>query len=118
MMSAENLEDAMAELIPLDSPARHLPRSDDMTPDRERHLAAILESATGLIDKKYRAGQAEHGGSLWEKPGMLQHAMCEMADMFPYLVTLEGQGSALVLAMRSGTITLQDAATALERMLR
>jgi hypothetical protein len=49
---------------------------------------------------------------------MLKHAMCEVADMFPYLVTLEGQGSALVLAMRSGTITLQDAATALERMLR
>lgn len=117
-MSAENLEDAMAELIPLDSPARHLPRSDDMTPDRERHLAAILESASALMENKFRAGQVEHGGNIWEKPGMLRHALEEAADLFPYLLTFEGQGSALVLAMRSGTITLQDAATALERMLR
>jgi hypothetical protein len=117
MMSLET-DDAMAELIPLDSPARHLPRSDDMTADRERHLAAVLDSAHALIDQKFRAGQVQHGGNIWEKPGMLQHAIEEVADQTVYLFTLEGQMSALALALRSGTITAQDAAGALERMLR
>lgn len=116
-MSLET-DDAMAELIPLDSPARRLPQSDDMTPDRERHLAAVLDSAHSLIDKKFRAGQVQHGGNIWQKPGMLQHAIEEVADQTVYLFTLEGQMSALALALRSGTITPEDAAGALERMLR
>jgi hypothetical protein len=115
---SDEIEDAMAELIPFDSPARHLPRSPDMTPDRERHLAAVLKSATSLIDRKFRRGQVEHGGNIWEKPGMLHHAMDEAADLFPYLVTLEGQMSALALGLRSGAITAEEAADALERLIR
>lgn len=115
---SENLEDAMSEVVPLDSPARHLPRSAGMTPDRERHLSAVLDSAHALIDQKFRAGQEAHGGNLWEKPGMLRNALEENADQVVYLFTLEGQMSALALALRSGTITAQDAAAALERMLR
>jgi hypothetical protein len=109
-----DLEDAMAELIPLDSPARHL----DMTPDREKHLAAVKTSAISLLDLKFRRGQAEHGGNLWEKPGMLQNALDENADQAVYLFTLEGQMSALALALRNGAISPEAAADALDRMLR
>jgi hypothetical protein len=115
---SDEIEDAMAELIPFDSPARHLPRSSDMTPDRERHLESVLKSATSLIDQKFRRGQVEHGGNLWEKPGMLRHAIEENADQCVYLFTLEGQMSALAVGLRSGAISPLDAADALERLLR
>ncbi len=117
-MADDNQEGAMVELIPMDSPARSMPLSHTMNVERERHLERILDASEGLINEKFRRGQAEHGGNLWEKPGMLQNALEENADQAVYLFTLDGQMSALAFALRSGTITPQDAADALERMIR
>jgi hypothetical protein len=41
--------------------------------------------------QKYEAGQIEHGGKMWEKPGMLDHAKEEVIDLWHYLCTLEDQ---------------------------
>ena len=58
-----------------------MPLSHSMNVERERHLERILDASEGLISDKFRRGQAEHGGNIWEKPGMLQHALDESADM-------------------------------------
>ena len=117
-MADDNQEGSMAELIPLNSPARSMPLSHSMNVERERHLERILDASEGLINEKFRRGQSEHGGNIWEKPGMLQHAMEENADQVVYLYTLEGQMSALAFALRTGAVTPVEAADALERMLR
>lgn len=64
---------------------------DLMTADQEAHLARLKATITADLDAKYRAGQAEHGGNLWEKPGMLEAAIEEALDQLTYLYTLRDQ---------------------------
>lgn len=62
-----------------------------MSADHEAHLRRIQTRLAADIDAKYRAGQAEHGGRIWEKPGMLEHAYAEVLDLAVYLLTLMEQ---------------------------
>jgi hypothetical protein len=62
-----------------------------MDAPHEAHLARIITHVTRDIDAKYRAGQIEHGGNLWEKPGMLEQAIAEALDLCVYLYTLQEQ---------------------------
>ena len=62
-----------------------------MNPDHEQHLTMLLETITDKIDTKYRAGQKEHGGKLWQKPHLLDEAINEAADQLIYLLTIEQQ---------------------------
>lgn len=57
----------------------------------EAHLGRILDRFNADTRAKYEAGQAEHGGNLWEKPGMLEQAIAEAIDMVVYLYTLQEQ---------------------------
>lgn len=57
----------------------------------EAHLMRILDKFSADARAKYEAGQREHGGELWEKPGMLEHAIEEAIDMVVYLYTLKEQ---------------------------
>ena len=61
-----------------------------MTPEQEFHLARIKSEFTSLVDAKYRAGQAEHGGDLIEKEelSLVNMAIDEAIDMVVYLITL------------------------------
>ncbi len=61
--------------------------TDCMTPDQEAHLARIKSEVMADLDAKYRGGEAEHGGNLWEKPGMLERAYEEALDLCIYLRT-------------------------------
>jgi hypothetical protein len=65
-----------------------------MEPEQEAHLARIKARVVGDIDAKYRAGQLEHGGNLWEKPGMLECAYAETIDQAVYLLTAMEQRDA------------------------
>ena len=38
-----------------------------MTPEQEQHLAAIQAAFKEQCEAKYRKGQQEHGGNLWER---------------------------------------------------
>lgn len=58
-----------------------------MDPDCEAHLARIKAQLVRDIDAKYRAGQTDHGGRLFEKPGMLENAYAEVLDLAVYLLT-------------------------------
>ena len=57
----------------------------------EEHLQTIKHEFTSELDAKYRAGQKEHGGRMWEKAGMIDHAIEEAIDQVVYLYTLRAQ---------------------------
>lgn len=117
-MSSENLEDAMAEVIPMNSPARHLPNDREMTPVHEAHLSHVVRAQSRLIDAKYRAGQRDHGGTLFKKPGMLANAIDEQVDLAVYLITLHEQIEVIAADLRMGNLMPLGAADALDRLLR
>lgn len=62
-----------------------------MSEDHEAHLNRIKDAFRKDVDAKYRKGQAEHGGKLWLKQGMLDHAIEEAIDLYVYLATLREQ---------------------------
>lgn len=64
-----------------------------MTPEQERHLEFILQEVTKRLDKKYRIGQAKHGGNLFDKTPkeLVEEAIMEALDQFVYLMTLHAK---------------------------
>jgi hypothetical protein len=62
-----------------------------MTEEQHAHVERIVRRLTADIRAKYEAGQQEHGGNLWEKPGMLEQAYAEVLDLATYLLTLMEQ---------------------------
>ena len=62
-----------------------------MTLKQEDHLRDIVNSVTAGIDKKYRAGQAEHGGDLWERVPLVEDMIEESIDQVTYALTLKQQ---------------------------
>jgi len=62
-----------------------------MTDAQEAHLERIITMVADDLQTKYRAGQQEHGGDIWLKPGMLDHAIEEVLDLIVYLYTLRDQ---------------------------
>ena len=69
----------------------HVPTDILMGKEHEAHLSRIKQRLMLDIDAKYRAGQEEHGGELWLKPGMLENAYAEVLDLAVYLLTLMEQ---------------------------
>lgn len=72
-----------------------------MDQEHELHLVSIKERFLKAVDEKYRKGQAEHGGSLWLKPGMIDLAMEEIIDLYVYMANQKGQ-------IETGTIESYD----------
>ena len=62
-----------------------------LTPDREAHLKEMQDAFIKMSREKYEKGQLEHGGKMWEKPGMLEYAKEEVIDLWHYLMTQERQ---------------------------
>lgn len=62
-----------------------------MTTQQIAHRDRILSKFVARFSEKYANGQVEHGGNIWEKPGMLRHAIEEVVDLVAYLFTLEEQ---------------------------
>lgn len=62
-----------------------------MNPDHEAHLRRVKRNVAARIDRKYRAGQREHGGELWKKAGLVEEALDEAVDLCVYLETLREQ---------------------------
>lgn len=62
-----------------------------MTSEHEQHLERILSRFVADCRAKYEAGQIEHGGELWKKPGILENAIEEAIDLIVYLYTLREQ---------------------------
>ena len=64
--------------------------TNEMTEAHERHLEQIKLATCDLLDKKYRAGQKTHGGSLWNMPAakQVENAIEEATDQMTYLLSL------------------------------
>jgi len=77
----------------------------------EAHLERIVRDVGVEVRAKYRAGQTEHGGRLWEKPGMLARLTQEHHDALVYGHTLREQ-----LAQVALLLDLGDLAQARERL--
>ena len=61
-----------------------------MTREQEDHLESIKLYFVSKVDVKYRAGQKEHGGNLFDMSAMqmLDCGIDEALDQVVYLVTL------------------------------
>lgn len=61
-----------------------------MTEAHEKHLEQIKLATCDLLDRKYRAGQKTHGGSLWNMPAarQVENAIEEATDQLTYLLSL------------------------------
>lgn len=62
-----------------------------MNKEHEDHLRDVKYNILKDIDAKYRAGQLEHGGNLWQKTGLIDEALNEVVDLAVYLYTLKEQ---------------------------
>lgn len=77
-----------------------------MTEAHESHLARIKAAVMADLDAKYRAGQAEHGGYLWLKSGMLDQAIAEVLDLAVYLYTLREQQQRTYDDIQAGAVSV------------
>jgi hypothetical protein len=62
-----------------------------MTPEQTAHRDSIVRQFVAAFSAKYEKGQLEHGGNMFEKPGMLDHAIEEVIDLVAYVYTLKEQ---------------------------
>ena len=62
-----------------------------MEPQQEQHLANTKEDICRELDRKYRLGQIEHGGNLWNKTGIIDMIIEEVTDLVVYCKTLKDQ---------------------------
>lgn len=60
-----------------------------MTPDQEKHLEHIKIEFSNLVDPKYRKGQEEHGGDLFDysPEWYIEQALLEAVDQVVYLLS-------------------------------
>mgnify|MGYP007027865279 CR=1 FL=1 len=61
-----------------------------MTREQEEHLQDIMEITVARMSRKYRLGQAEHGGNLTDMPvrDLIENSIDEAIDQLVYLITL------------------------------
>lgn len=61
-----------------------------MTNEQENHLIRIKDYFDSVLDPKYRRGQAEHGGNLFDMPAiqLIDNSIDEAIDLVVYLTTL------------------------------
>jgi hypothetical protein len=64
-----------------------------MTGEQEKHLRLIQNQLALLVDNKYRNGQKEHGGNLFDMDPnrLLDEAIGEAIDQVVYLLTLKSK---------------------------
>ncbi len=84
--------------------------NQSMSDDQEAHLKFIKYKFGALIDPKYRKGQSEHGGNLYDMTDeqLLDCAIEEALDQVDYLLTLKYRSEFAGLIADDNTITSDD----------
>ena len=59
--------------------------NSDITEEQAESMDQALKRFQILAKNKYMAGQQEHGGNLWEKSNLIDHAEEEVLDLWYYL---------------------------------
>jgi hypothetical protein len=65
------------------------------------HLSSIVTWLGQQMSEKYKAGQQEHGGELWMKPGALRNLEEEIIDLPIYYKTAKDQLKQMALDGRT-----------------
>ena len=80
-----------------------------MQPEHEAHLQRLLAWVSARVGEKYRRGQAEHGGKLWEAPGLLKELHAETFDLLAYGQAVEEHADLIFQDYDAGRVTADDA---------
>ena len=80
-----------------------------MQSEHEAHLQRLLAWVSTHVDRKYRRGQAEHGGKLWEAPGLLKELHAEAFDLLAYGQALEENAASVFEDYDTGQVTADEA---------
>ena len=80
-----------------------------MQPEHEAHLQRLLTWVATHVDRKYRRGQAEHGGALWKAPGLLKELHAETFDLLAYGQAVEEHVARIFQDYDAGRVTADDA---------
>ena len=78
-------------------------------PEHEAHLERLKAWVCTRVDQKYRRGQAEHGGKLWEAPGLLRELHAETFDLLAYGQALDEHAARIFQEYDAGQLTAADA---------
>jgi hypothetical protein len=73
---------------------------------QESHLQSILDKVRSGIDFKYRKGQQEHGGNLWDRD-VIQDAIDESIDQITYAYTIDYKRRQAISLIENAIIKLQ-----------
>ena len=80
-----------------------------MQPAHEAHLQRLQTWVATHLDRKYRRGQAEHEGNLWEAPGLLTELHAETIDALVYGQALDEQAARIFRDYDADQLTAADA---------
>ena len=86
-------------------------------PEHEAHLERLKAWVCTHVDRKYRRGQAEHGGKLWEAPGLLRELRAEGIDQITYSQAIDEQAARIFQAYDAGRVTADDALSQVRALL-
>ena len=98
-------------------PRTHATTPGDWQPEHEAHLQRLLAWIATHVDRKYRRGQAEHGGKLWEAPGLLKELHAETIDQLAYSQAIDEQAGRIFQAYDAGRVTADDALSQVRALL-
>ena len=98
-------------------PRTHATTPGQWQPDHEAHLQRLQTWIAEHVDRKYRRGQTEHGGKLWEAPGMLRELHDETVDQLAYGQALEEHATRIFRAYDDGRVTAADALSQVRALL-
>ena len=87
----------------------HATATGDRRPEHEEHLERLKAWVCRHVDRKYRRGQAEHGGKLWEAPGLLRELHAETFDLLAYGQALDEHAVGIFQEYDAGQLTAADA---------
>ncbi len=79
-----------------------------MQPEHEAHLQRLLAWVSTRVGEKYRLGQAEHGGKLWEAPGLLKELHAETFDLLAYGQAIVEHAVRIFRDYDAGRVTSDD----------
>lgn len=81
-----------------------------MTYEQEKHLSDIIVRFSRETDAKYRKGQAEHGGNLVKKPGIVKMLREEALDTVTYTDVLREQLGTVAAVLGRAVQSIKDEA--------
>ena len=88
-----------------------------MQAEHEAHLQRLLAWVATHVDRKYRRGQAEHGGKLWEAPGLLTELLAEGIDLLAYSQALDEAAARIFQDYDDGRLRAEDALAQVRALL-